>query len=76
MRKFEQWQDRISRLFPEYLQNEERVLSQTVTFQVTDDCNLACSYCYQIHKGKRRMPFETAKKFIDLIVSGEKGFSD
>ena len=76
MRKFEQWQDRISRLFPEYLQNEERVLSQTVTFQVTDDCNLACSYCYQIHKGKRSMSFETAKKFIDLIVSGEKGFSN
>ena len=83
MKKFEQWQDMIARLFPEKLpgRNEktkgtERVLSQTVTFQVTDDCNLACTYCYQIHKGKRRMPFETAKKYIDLILSGEKGFSD
>lgn len=35
-----------------------------------------CTYCYQIHKGKRRMSLETAKKFFDLIVSGEKGFYD
>lgn len=35
-----------------------------------------CKYCYQINKGKRRMPFDTAKKFIDLLLSGEKGFSD
>lgn len=35
-----------------------------------------CNYCYQICKGKRRMSFETAKKYIDLIISGEKGFSD
>ena len=67
MRQFEQWQDMIGRLFPEYVPTDndsstERVLSQSVTFQVTDDCNLACSYCYQIHKGKRRMSFETAKK--------------
>lgn len=83
MKKFEQWQDMIARLFPERIlgpdgktKRTERVLSQTVTFQVTDDCNLACTYCYQIHKGKRRMSFEIAKKYIDLILSGEKGFSD
>jgi radical SAM peptide maturase (CXXX-repeat target family) len=79
MKKFEQWQDYIGRLFPEYAQNasvKDKVLSQSVTFQVTDDCNLACTYCYQIHKGKRRMSFETAKKYIDLIISGEKGFSN
>lgn len=78
MRKFEQYSDRLSRLYPE-LHNPkegERILSQCVTFQVTDDCNLACNYCYQIHKGKRRMTFETAKQFFDLILSGEKGFHD
>lgn len=32
-----------------------------------------CSYCYQTKKGKRRMSFETAKKFVDMIISGEKG---
>ncbi|WP_310603534.1 radical SAM peptide maturase, CXXX-repeat target family [Anaerosporobacter sp.] len=76
MRKFEQYQDMIARLYPEYVNNlsEGRVLSKTVTFQVTDDCNLACTYCYQINKGKRRMRFETAKKYVDLLLSGDKGF--
>jgi sulfatase maturation enzyme AslB (radical SAM superfamily) len=34
--------------------------TSTVTFQVTDACNLACTYCYQINKGNHRMSFETA----------------
>ena len=33
-------------------------------------------YCYQGHKGKNRMSFETAKKFFDLVVSGDKGFKN
>lgn len=41
---------------------------RTITFQVTDNCNLKCTYCYQINKGKRVMSFETAKKLIDLIL--------
>ena len=74
MKMTEQYQDMIARLFPE--KAKKGTLTQTVTFQVTDDCNLACTYCYQIHKGKRRMPFEVAKKYIDLLISGDKGFSD
>ena len=35
-----------------------------------------CNYCYQINKGKERMSFDTAKEFVDLLLSGEKGFSD
>lgn len=43
MRQLEQYQDQIARLFPEYaIPGEDHILSQTVTFQVTDDCNLAC----------------------------------
>ena len=38
-----------------------------ITFQVTDACNLCCSYCYQFNKGTHIMSFETAKKFIDYI---------
>lgn len=49
---------------------------KNITFQVTDRCSLKCSYCYQINKSTRRMKFETAKKFIDLIFSGEKGFRE
>lgn len=80
-RKFEQYPDFISRLFPEKhngrnLDNTTRNLSRTVTFQVTDACNLACSYCYQIHKGTRRMSLDVAKKFIDLLLTGDKGMGD
>lgn len=77
-RKFEQYQDMIARLYPDLNSDTKdngsgtRVLSRTVTFQVTDACNLACSYCYQINKGIRRMSFETAKKYADLILTGEK----
>ena len=71
-RRFEQFGDKMARLFPElhpFSEDEsKRVLTKTVTFQVTDDCNLACRYCYQINKGKRRMPLETAKKFVDMLL--------
>lgn len=40
-----------------------------ITFNVTDDCNLACKYCYFTHKtNKKRMTFEVAKKAIDVIL--------
>lgn len=39
-----------------------------VTFQITEDCNLNCSYCYQHNKTKKKMDFETAKNFIDLLL--------
>lgn len=80
-KKFEQYQDMIARLYPELRRKNDdgtgkSILSRTVTFQVTDNCNLACKYCYQINKSTRKMSFETAKKFIDLLLSGEKGFAD
>ena len=79
-RKFEQFQDRIARLYPELTNGENteentgisRTLSRTVTFQVTDACNLACSYCYQINKGTRKMSFETAKKFVDYLLNADE----
>jgi radical SAM peptide maturase (CXXX-repeat target family) len=78
-----QFQDIIARLYPELAiennsinKNNDRILSRTITFQVTDNCNLACKYCYQTNKGKRKMSFETAKKFIDLLLTGEKGFKE
>ena len=71
-RRFEQFGDKMVRLFPELHpfpeDGDKRVLTKTVTFQVADDCNLACKYCYQINKGKRRMSLETAKKFVDMLL--------
>lgn len=45
--------------------------ARTVTLQVTDDCNLACTYCYQIHKQKHIMPVEVGKKFLDDLLDGK-----
>lgn len=69
----EQYQDFIGRLYPELVdETGKSIMTKTVTFQVTDDCNLACTYCYQTHKGKKVMKFEDAKKLIDMLISGDK----
>ena len=44
------------------------MLVPSISFQVTDNCNLRCSYCYQINKGTHKMSFKTAKEFIDLLI--------
>ena len=41
---------------------------RVVTFQLTERCNLACTYCYQVAKTPRVLEFETAKRFIDLLI--------
>ena len=80
-RKGMQFTDTISHLYPELTERAKdagykRPLTQSLTFQVTDDCNLACTYCYQTCKGKRRMSFETAKKAVDMLLTGDKGMSE
>lgn len=71
-RHIEQYQDMVARLMPERhtpRADGARVLSRTVTFQVTEDCNLACTYCYQGHKTKKAMSWATAKKAVDMLLS-------
>ncbi len=44
--------------------------TQTLTFIVTEDCNLRCKYCYVTHKSKGKvMPLEVAEKFINYILN-------
>lgn len=66
-RREEQYQDLLARLFP-----SEKQSAQNVTFQVTDDCNLRCTYCYQTHKGHHTMPFDVAKRFIDMLIENSE----
>lgn len=41
-----------------------------ITFSVTDDCNLACKYCYFTHKtNKHKLSLDVAKKAVDYILS-------
>lgn len=42
----------------------------TVTFLITQNCNLRCKYCYEINKKERHMSLETAKKSIDRLIDG------
>lgn len=46
-----------------------------VTLQVTEDCNLRCTYCYQTGKSGRRMSFETAKAVIDAVLTDTRYIS-
>lgn len=71
----EQYQDVIARLFPFPYNTEKetnKIQCPSVTFQVTDACNLCCTYCYQINKGHHVMPLEIAQKFIDLLLENNK----
>ena len=71
--RLEQYQDIIARLYPNFNHIEKnQIQTFTCTFSVTDDCNLRCSYCYQINKGHHVMTFDTAKKFIDLLLNNDE----
>lgn len=65
--------DYIQKILPEHFekkgtQENGKNRCKTVTFKVTDDCNLRCTYCYQIKKQRRTMSWETAKKFVDFLL--------
>ena len=52
-------------------------IAKNITFIVTKDCQLACKYCYLVGKNiKERMSWDTAKKFIDYILSHEQDFTE
>lgn len=42
-----------------------------VTIQLTEDCCMACTYCYQHKKSNNKMTFETAKQIIDNIFNND-----
>lgn len=80
---FYEYGDNLVRLLPELHHigvektgGKRLVQSRTVTFQVTDDCNLKCSYCYQINKGHRKMSFETGKKIVDMLLTEPEKIKD
>ena len=40
-----------------------------ITFQVTEDCNMACTYCYEVNKKPTTLSLDNARKFIDIILT-------
>lgn len=43
-----------------------------ITIQLTEECNLRCTYCYQHDKSPKVLKFEDAKKFIDLLLASDE----
>jgi uncharacterized protein len=51
--------------------------AKTVTFIVTEDCQLRCKYCYLPDKKKtRRMNFEIARATIDHLLRNREQFNE
>lgn len=64
-----QFHDFLIKIYPEIFTDKD--LIQTITFQVTENCCLKCSYCYQTHQANKDMTFETAKIFIDKLLTDQ-----
>lgn len=45
---------------------------KNITFIVTRDCNLRCTYCYEKHKENYSMSFEIAKKAVDFLFEEDE----
>lgn len=62
MIKYESFHDKMGRIYGKMPLN--------VTLQVTEHCNLACTYCYQCNKSNNKMTLDVAKQFIDELLDG------
>jgi uncharacterized protein len=48
-----------------------------VTFVVTQDCNLRCSYCYMVHKTRdHQMSFDVARAAVDYLLEHRELFAE
>lgn len=65
----ESYPDYKTRVYPDVFSNTKSIL--TLTFQVTEDCCMACTYCYQNNKSKNKMNFSTAKQIIDNLLTDD-----
>lgn len=64
---YSSYTDDMSRLFPEEVDRDFK----EITFQVTDDCCMRCTYCYQHNKMHHYMTIDVAKNFIDKLLNDE-----
>ncbi|MCX8132031.1 MAG: radical SAM peptide maturase, CXXX-repeat target family [Clostridia bacterium] len=72
---FPQWQDEFSKMVePNFEAGKDNpdLRVKNITFVVTEDCNLNCTYCYMKRKTKRKMTRQTAKDAVDFILSDDQ----
>lgn len=51
--------------------------TKTITFLVTEDCQLRCKYCYIVGKNSlNKMSLELAQKAVDYILSNRRLFNE
>lgn len=72
--KTENYVDMMARLFPDTKASlvVGGRFTRDITIQVTEKCNLRCTYCYQHDKTPKMLPVETGKRFIDLILASDE----
>lgn len=71
----EEYSSFIARLYPKQSKEELHIndeSTKSITLQVTDACNMACTYCYQHSKKNHSMSFDVAKKFLDMILDADE----
>lgn len=47
----------------------ERKKTFNLQLMITEECNLRCTYCFEIDKGSRQMPIDIAKEILDRELS-------
>ena len=56
-------------------ENNGKVTSMIIDqlgFQVTEDCNLRCTYCYQIKKCPRKLTLDECKQAVDMLFGADE----
>ena len=73
-RRIPLYSDTMDELF--LVDDKTQISTRTLTFQVTENCNLRCTYCYQHLKRANKMSFSVAKKAIDMLFDNKLGAAD
>ena len=60
------YRDFLRQKYPELFHDGEEL--KTLTFQVTEDCCLQCTYCYQKHNSYHKMDFNIIKPFLNNLL--------
>ena len=68
MRKDINATDELRLVYADDPRSDKSDFGREVTFQLTEACNLACTYCYQTCKSSNtRMSWDTAKRCVDYL---------
>jgi len=48
-------------------ENKYKRQIRILSLMLTEDCNLRCTYCFELHKNPRKMTLDDAKRAIDIL---------